>query len=108
MAGQIWTPGMIGPLDAFVERIRRRTEAFAGEHGLERATVSVELVDGALFQLSGLSAEPGFGFLTLVPHPEADEPAQEVIVPLGAIRQIMIQPSEPDAPGFGFQPGASA
>ena len=33
--------------------------------------VEVELADGALLRLESLSAEPGYGFLTLVPHGRA-------------------------------------
>ena len=61
---------MAGPLEDLVARIHRRIEAFASEHGLEQAMVEVELADGALLRLESLSAEPGYGFLTLVPHGE--------------------------------------
>jgi hypothetical protein len=98
----LWTPGMIGPLDDLVARIHRRIEAFAREHELERAMVEVELVDGALLRLSSLSAEPGYGFITLVPHEEAGEP-QELIVPLGAIRQLTLRRAAAESPvGFSL------
>ena len=86
---------MAGPLDELVKRILRRIDAFATEHGIERAAVSVELSDGALHRLASLSAEPGFGFITLSPHPEPGDP-QELIVPLGAIREIRIGVDEGD------------
>ena len=86
---ELWTPGMTGPLDELVERIERRIEGFRTEHGLERAGVSVELADGSLHRLASLSAEPGFGFVTLCPHCDDGEP-EELIVPLGAIREIRI------------------
>ena len=40
---ELWTPGMAGPLEDLVNRIHRRIEAFASEHGLEQAMVEVEL-----------------------------------------------------------------
>ena len=65
-----------------MSRIVRRIEDFRTEHGLEHAGVSVELADGSLHRLASLSAEPGFGFLTLCPHCDerraggADRPAR--------------------------------
>ena len=98
----LWTPGMAGPLEDLVARIHRRIEGFASEHGLEQAQVEVELADGALIRLSKLSPEPGYGFLTLVPHAEDGEP-QELIVPLGAIRQLTLSRAEPQSPvGFAL------
>lgn len=87
---ELWTPGMIGPLEELVTRIHRRVEAFQAEHGAEQATVSVELIDGALHRLASLSAEPGFGFVTLSPHAEDGDDPVEIIVPLGAVREIRI------------------
>ncbi|MGZ8688461.1 MAG: hypothetical protein ACXWZP_08535 [Gaiellaceae bacterium] len=86
---ELWTPGMIGPLEDLVKRILRRVDGFAAEHGVEKVTVSVELFDGALHRLASFSAEPGFGFVTLCPHCDEGEP-EELIVPLGAIREIRI------------------
>jgi hypothetical protein len=97
---ELWTPGMIGPLDDLVGRIHRRIESFAAEHGLEQAMVEVELSDGALLRLASLSAEPGYGFVTLVPHSDEGDP-QELIVPLGAIRQLTLSRAEPQSP-LGF------
>ena len=91
---------MAGPLEDLVGRIHRRIEAFASEHGLEQAMVEVELADGALLRLMSLSAEPGYGFLTLVPHSDGGEP-QELIVPIGAIRQLTLSRAEPASP-IGF------
>ena len=102
----LWTPGMTGSLEDLVSRIERRIEDFRSEHGLEKAGVSVELADGALHRLASLSAEPGFGFVTLCPHCEAGEP-EELIVPLGAIRQIRIAAVE-DELRLGFAPPATA
>ena len=66
------------------------------------SVVVVELVDGALLRLSSLSPEPGYGFITLVPHAEDDDP-QEVIVPLGAIRQLTLRRATDESPvGFSL------
>jgi hypothetical protein len=99
----IWLPGASGPLDDLIGRIQRRVERFAEQHGLERAAVEVELADGSLLQLESLSAEPGYGFLTLVPHPEEQGDAPyELVVPVGAIRQVAIRVPEPERGRFGF------
>jgi hypothetical protein len=96
---------MAGPLDDLVGRIHRRIESFAAEHGLEQAMVEAELTDGSLHRLATLSAEPGYGFLTLVPHAEDGEP-QELIVPIGAIRQLTLSRAEPESPvGFALPSG---
>ncbi len=95
---------MTGPLDELVSRIIRRIESFRVEHGLERAGVSVELADGSLHRLASISSDPGFGFVTLCPHCEAGEP-EELIVPLGAIREIRIASVE-DELRLGFAPPA--
>jgi hypothetical protein len=92
---------MVGPLEELVQRIHRRIESFREEHGLEQAGVSVELIDGSLHRLSALSAEPGFGFVTLCPHCEDGEP-EELIVPLGAIREIRLSGVEAEQE-FGFR-----
>ena len=95
---------MAGPLDDLVARILRRVEAFAADHELEQAMVEVELVDGALLRLATIRPDPGYGFLTLVPHGEEGEP-QELIVPVGAIRQLTLSRAEAESP-FGFVPPA--
>jgi hypothetical protein len=96
---------MAGPLEDLVARIHRRIDAFASEHGLEQAMVEVELADGSLFRLSSLSADPGYGFLTLVPHAADGEP-QELIVPIGSIRQLTLSRAEPESPiGFSLPSG---
>jgi hypothetical protein len=93
---------MSGPLDELVTRIERRIEDFRSTHGLERAGVSVELADGALHRLASISPEPGFGFVTLCPHCNEGEP-EELIVPIGAIREIRIAIPE-DEPQLGYAP----
>jgi hypothetical protein len=97
----VWTPGTSGPLDELVVRIRTLVESFARAHELEQAEVRVELVDGRELLVSSISAEPGFGFLSLVPHVEAAEEPRQVIVPVGAIRLVEISPPDPKRP-FGF------
>jgi len=89
-----------GPLDELVQRIHRKVDAFKAEHSLAEAEVTVELVDGSLHRLRTISAEPGFGFVSFRPHSGEDEPA-EVIVPLGAIRELRIAaPAHEQALGF--------
>jgi len=97
---------MAGPLAELVQRIHRQAEEFKEEHGLPAVAVSVELADGALHRLARISAEPGFGFVTLCPHCDGDDP-QQLIVPLGAIREIRISRLEPPAQ-VGFSSGGDA
>jgi hypothetical protein len=99
---ELWIPGTAGPQDELVKRIERRIEGFRAKHGLERAGVSVELTDGSLHRLASISADPGFGFITLCPHCDQAEP-EELIVPIGAVREIRIGLAE-DEPRFGFAP----
>ena len=67
--------------------------------------VEVELADGALLRLATIRPDPGYGFLTLVPHAEHGEP-QELIVPIGAIRQLTLRRAEPESAfGFGLPSG---
>jgi hypothetical protein len=86
---------MAGPLEELVKRIHRRIDTFRDEHGLEQVAVSVELLDGSLLRLARLSHEPGFGFVTLCPHNEDGE-VEELIVPLGTIREIRIGAVSPE------------
>jgi hypothetical protein len=86
---------MAGPLDQLVERIQRRAEAFKETHKLADVGVEVELHDGSLHLLESISAEPGFGFITLIPHREDGEP-EELIVPLGSLVRIRIGLVEPE------------
>ena len=102
---ELWTPGTSGPLDELVSRIVRRIEDFRAEHELEQAGVSVELFDGSLHRLASISADPGFGFVTLCPHCDDGEP-EELIVPVGAIREIRIGAVE-NEPRLGFSAPAA-
>lgn len=100
----LWIPGIsAGPQEDFVARIHRRIEAFAREAGVEQPVVAVELVDGARFELDAIAAEPGYGFVTLRPHPDADEDLPgEVIVPVGSIRRIELARAAEEPPRLGF------
>jgi hypothetical protein len=94
-----------GPLDEFVQRLLRQIAAFASEAGVERAYVVVELVDGWRFALDSLSAEPGFGFVTLHPHPDEDEDLPErVVVPVGWIKRIELDRAMEERKRLGFSP----
>ncbi len=101
---QIWTPGVAGPLDDLVQRLVRMVDRFAEEHGIERAEVCVELFDGSRHRLSSLSAEPGYGFLSLVPAPEEGEPPRTLVVPIGAVKLVELSIADPEQP-FGFTAG---
>ena len=92
---ELWTPGMAGPLDQLVDRVQRQTEEFKEMHGFDEVSVEVELHDGSLHRLRSLSAEPGFGFITLSPHVDEDGP-EVLIVPLGSIVRIRIGGIEPE------------
>ena len=97
----LWIPGAAGPDSELVARLHRQIRAFADKRGLAKAIVEVELRGGARFQLDSLSAQPGYGFVTLCPQPGEDVPA-ELIVPVGAIARIeLLAADEPD-PRFGF------
>ena len=100
---------MAGPLEELVKRILRRVDQFKDEHSLAEAEVSIELVDGSLHRLKTFSAEPGFGFVSFCPHCDDGEP-EEIIVPLGAVREIRIgAPGPEQAVGFvGPTPGDSS
>ena len=95
-----WIPGTTASLDDLVARIHRRIESFTAEQKLEQAEVEVELSDGSTLRLSSISAEPGYGFLTLVPHAEDGE-SRELIVPVGAIRRLTLSRAEAESP-IGF------
>ena len=103
MSTHVWTPGAAGPLDEFVSRVTRMIAAFANEHGLEQAEVSIELVDGSRYTLATVTADPGFGFLSFAPYREEGNEPKRLIVPIGAVRSIEISAPDPERP-FGFVP----
>ena len=59
--------------------------------------------------LDSISPEPGFGFVTLVPHPEAgeDDLPEEMIVPVAILRRIELARAEEHraALGLSVRPG---
>ena len=97
----LWIPGFAGPLDDLVNRVHRRIEQFASESGVEQPAVEIELVGGTRYAIESLSAEPGYGFVTLRPHAVDDGP-QEVIVPVGAIMRIELSKAAGERGRLGF------
>jgi hypothetical protein len=98
---ELWIPGFAGPADDLVERIHRRIEQFAREAGVEQAYVEVELPDGARYAVESLTAEPGYGFVTIRPHPAEDTPAL-VIVPVGSIKGLEVSAAAEERTQLGF------
>jgi hypothetical protein len=96
---EVWLPGAAGPLDDLVARIHLRIEAFVEQHG-KQALVQLELRDGPTFALRSISAEPGFGFVTLCPYAD-DGGEEEWIVPVAAVTRITLRAVEEREP-FGF------
>lgn len=99
---ELWVPGAAGPLDQFVDRLHRRIEDYARRKSLAEVAVEIELVDGATLSVRAVSADPGFGFVTICPHPEAEGEDEDVIVPIGSIRRITLGRPEPARARFGF------
>jgi hypothetical protein len=85
-----------------VESVHRQIERYTATHAAKRSEVEVELADGERFVLQSLSAEPGFGFLTLTVQPEDDRHEQQLIVPVTSIRRIALGPAEGERVRFGF------
>jgi hypothetical protein len=98
---ELWVPGYAGPLDDLIERIHRRIEQFAGETRVERPFVEIELIDGVRYTVESLSPEPGYGFVTIRPHPGEDVPA-ELIVQIGSIKRIELRAVGEQRGQFGF------
>ena len=48
-----------------------------------------------------MSAEPGYGFVTIRPHPGDDVPG-EVIVPVGSIKRIELSAAADERTRLGF------
>ena len=105
MSTEIWTPGAAGPLDDLVGRMKRMVEAFAKEHELEHVEVRVELADGSRHMLERVDPEPGFGFLSFVPHRETGDEPRRLVVPIGAVRLLELSAPDPTR-AFGFNAAA--
>jgi len=101
MTAELWVPGFAGPLNQLVERIHRRIEQFAEEAKVEQAHVEVELTDGSHYAVETMSAEPGFGFVTLRLHSAHDVP-DEVIVPVGSIKRVELSKVAEERGRLGF------
>ena len=100
---ELWIPGSAEPsLDDFVARVHRQIERFTAGHDADETHVEVELADGERFALQALSAEPGYGFVTLNVHPEEEETLRQLIVPVNAIRRITLGPAEEERANLGF------
>jgi hypothetical protein len=97
---EVWVPGAAGPQEELVARIVLRIEAFVERYG-KQARVEVELQDGPTAVLRSLEAEPGFGFVTLVPHHDDDGGGEEWIVPVTAVARITLRSAE-EQERFGF------
>ncbi len=104
----MWLPGAAEPsLDDFVARLLRQIERYTASHSAERSHVEVELGDGERLTLQSLSAEPGYGFVTLTVHSD-DHEGDQLIVPVGAIRRITLGPADEDRrPGFALPPDST-
>jgi hypothetical protein len=103
---ELWIPGLAGPHEDFVQRLHRQIERFAQEREIEQASVEVELRDGSRFRLDRVMPEPGYGFITIVPHEqqrsdEDDVPA-ELIVPIGLIERIDVYEAHEQRGRVGF------
>src|SRR5580765_1448886 len=99
----LWVPGAAGPLEQFVERIHRQISAYAEQNGVETVSVEVELHDGAVLNVKEISAEPGFGFVSLAPYTaEGGEPVELLIVPVGTVTRITLGKEPAKRERFGF------
>lgn len=99
----LWVPGATPEsLDGFVSRVLKQIERYTATHAAEQSEVEVELSDGQRHTLESLSAEPGYGFVTLSVHPDDDSDAMQLIVPITAIRRIALGPAEAERAQFGF------
>jgi hypothetical protein len=99
MEPQAWVPA---GGDELVANVHRAIADYITEAGIARAWVLVELADGARYALEALLAEPGSGFVTLVPHREDEETPERLIVPLKAISRIELARAEELRERFGF------
>jgi hypothetical protein len=110
----VWIPGMsAAPQEEFVHRLHRKIDEFVSRRGHEQAVVELELSDGSRYTLHSISAEPGFGFVTLAPYPEDEArpwpragdgelPPDEVIVAVASIRRITLNDAAESRRPLGF------
>jgi hypothetical protein len=100
----LWVPGIAaGPQDEFVARLHRLILQFAVDEGVDEASVQVELVDGVRLAVHSISAEPGFGFVTIRPHSEdRPETPGAVVVPVGSIKRIELDRAAAEKGLLGF------
>jgi hypothetical protein len=99
---ELWTPGEAGPHEEFVARVHAQIRRFALERGLEQAVVEIELRDGARFDLDAILAEPGYGFVTIRPHPGEEDVPPELIIPVGMIERIELHAAHDKPSRLGF------
>ena len=99
MHPQAWVPAGGAEL---VATVHPAIADYVNESGLARAWVLVELADGARYPLEALLAEPGLGYVTLVPHREDDETPERLIVPQTALRRIELARAEAHRERLGF------
>jgi hypothetical protein len=101
---ELWTPGSEGPHEAFVDHVHRQIARFAESAGVPNPVVEVELADTARFVLDALSPEPGYGFVTIVPHRDEDDDdtPEALIVPVMSIRRIELRRTPEEKPYLGF------
>jgi hypothetical protein len=102
----MWTPGA-GSEEDLVRRLHRQIERFAEDAGVPKAVVELQLHDGSLFTLDTIAPEPGYGFVTIRPHPEEGEQQEEIVLALGTIARIVLSPAEDRRERFGFTLPAS-
>jgi hypothetical protein len=98
----VWTPGRSGPHEELVKRIHAQIRRFAQERGIEEAVVELELRDGSRFALDAILPEPGYGFVTIRPHPGDEDVAPELIVPVGLIERIELSAVQDRPSRLGF------
>jgi hypothetical protein len=97
----LWTPGNAGPHQELVDRIHRQIARFAREREIEQAVVELELRDGSRLELDAILPEPGYGFVTIRPHPGDDIPS-ELILPVGMIERIELYTAHDKPSRLGF------
>ena len=67
--------------------------------------MSVELVDGSLYRLKTISAEPGFGFVSMCPHCEEGDPRRSSC--RSARSASSASPRRPTSSALGFAGSAA-